>query len=82
MVQATVSSSTHANLLLLLCRYTLHDWHQYLVLPLQYLLLLFLQVESKRIAKQAGLNIIPGFIGEIKDEAHALQVSMIEQGLH
>jgi hypothetical protein len=34
-----------------------------------------LQVESKRIAKQAGLNIIPGFIGEIEDEAHAVQVA-------
>jgi acetyl/propionyl-CoA carboxylase alpha subunit len=34
-----------------------------------------LQVESKRIAKQAGLNIIPGFIGEILDEQHAVQVA-------
>ncbi|WIA30550.1 hypothetical protein OEZ86_000633 [Tetradesmus obliquus] len=33
------------------------------------------KVESKRIAKQAGLNIIPGFIGEILDEPHALQVA-------
>lgn len=32
-------------------------------------------MESKRIAKQAGLNIIPGFIGEIQDEPHALQVA-------
>lgn len=33
------------------------------------------QVESKRIAKQAGLNIIPGYIGEIRDEQHALEVA-------
>lgn len=33
------------------------------------------QVESKRIAKEAGLNIIPGFIGEIMDEQHAIQVA-------
>lgn len=35
----------------------------------------FLQVESKRIAKEAGLNIIPGYVGVIVDEEHALQVA-------
>jgi hypothetical protein len=34
-----------------------------------------LQVESKRIAKEAGLNIIPGFVGEILDEDHAVAVA-------
>lgn len=33
------------------------------------------QVESKRIAKEAGLNIIPGFVGEILDEEHAVKVA-------
>jgi propionyl-CoA carboxylase alpha chain len=33
------------------------------------------QVESKRIAKEAGLSIIPGFVGEILDEEHALAVA-------
>lgn len=33
------------------------------------------KVESKRIAKEAGLNIIPGFVGEILDEDHAVKVA-------
>lgn len=33
------------------------------------------KVESKRIAKEAGLNIIPGFVGEILDEEHAVKVA-------
>eukprot|EP00775_Hariotina_reticulata_P007145 gene7145-7360_t len=33
------------------------------------------KVESKRIAKEAGLHIIPGYVGEIIDEAHAIQVA-------
>ncbi|KAI9216149.1 carbamoyl-phosphate synthase L chain, ATP binding domain-containing protein [Blastocladiella britannica] len=33
------------------------------------------KIESKRIAIEAGVNTIPGFQGEVKDVAHALQIA-------
>ena len=36
---------------------------------------MLLQVESKRIAKAAGLNMIPGWVGAIEDEAHAVKIA-------
>jgi propionyl-CoA carboxylase alpha chain len=33
------------------------------------------KIESKHIAGKAGVNMIPGFIGEIKDEKHAKEVA-------
>ena len=33
------------------------------------------KIQSKRIAADAKVNLIPGFDGEIRDEQHALQVA-------
>lgn len=33
------------------------------------------KIHSKNIAKEAGVNVIPGFIGEIEDEAAAIKVA-------
>ncbi|OAF70825.1 PCCase subunit alpha [Intoshia linei] len=33
------------------------------------------KIESKRIAKKANVNMIPGFDGEIKNEEHAVEIS-------
>ena len=33
------------------------------------------KIESKRIAKEAGVNTIPGHVGVIRDEAEALQIA-------
>ena len=33
------------------------------------------KIQSKLIAKEAGVNIIPGFDGTVKDEAHCLEIS-------
>ena len=31
------------------------------------------KIESKKLAKEAGVNVVPGFVGEIKDTAHAVK---------
>ena len=33
------------------------------------------KIESKRIAEEAGVNMVPGFVGEIMDEEHAKVVA-------
>ncbi|MFA6220220.1 MAG: acetyl/propionyl/methylcrotonyl-CoA carboxylase subunit alpha [Erythrobacter sp.] len=33
------------------------------------------KIESKKLAKQAGVNVVPGFVGEIEDTAHALRIA-------
>jgi propionyl-CoA carboxylase alpha subunit len=33
------------------------------------------KIESKRLAKQAGVSTVPGFVGEIRDEAHARTIA-------
>eukprot|EP00164_Ancoracysta_twista_P004401 GFYU01005935.1.p1 GENE.GFYU01005935.1~~GFYU01005935.1.p1 ORF type:complete len:718 (+),score=223.45 GFYU01005935.1:33-2156(+) len=33
------------------------------------------KIESKKIAQNAGVNTIPGFLGEVKDEAHVLEIA-------
>ena len=33
------------------------------------------KIESKKLAKEAGVNVVPGFVGEIKDTDHAVQIS-------
>jgi propionyl-CoA carboxylase alpha subunit len=33
------------------------------------------KIESKRLAKQAGVSTVPGFVGEIRDEAHARAIA-------
>ena len=33
------------------------------------------KIESKRLAAEAGVNIVPGFVGEIKDQGHASNIA-------
>jgi propionyl-CoA carboxylase alpha chain len=33
------------------------------------------KIESKKLAKQAGVNVVPGFVGEIEDTDHAVRIS-------
>ena len=33
------------------------------------------KIESKKAAAEAGVSCVPGFIGEIKDVEHAVQIS-------
>ncbi|HTH29008.1 MAG TPA: acetyl/propionyl/methylcrotonyl-CoA carboxylase subunit alpha [Sphingobium sp.] len=33
------------------------------------------KIESKKLAKQAGVNVVPGFVGEIEDTEHAVGIA-------
>ena len=33
------------------------------------------KIESKKLAKKAGVNVVPGFVGEIHDNEHAVEIS-------
>ncbi|WP_226698786.1 acetyl/propionyl/methylcrotonyl-CoA carboxylase subunit alpha [Qipengyuania gaetbuli] len=33
------------------------------------------KIESKKIAREAGVNVVPGFVGEIRDTEHAVEIS-------
>lgn len=33
------------------------------------------KIESKKLAKEAGVNVVPGFVGEIRDTNHAVEIS-------
>ena len=33
------------------------------------------KIESKKLAKAAGVNVVPGFVGEIDDTAHAVRIA-------
>jgi len=33
------------------------------------------KIESKKLAKQAGVNVVPGFLGEIDDTEHAVRIA-------
>lgn len=33
------------------------------------------KIESKKLAKEAGVNVVPGFVGEIRDTDHAVTIS-------
>ncbi|WJY18526.1 acetyl/propionyl/methylcrotonyl-CoA carboxylase subunit alpha [Alteriqipengyuania flavescens] len=33
------------------------------------------KIESKRLAREAGVNVVPGFVGEIEDTEHAVRIS-------
>ena len=33
------------------------------------------KIESKKIAREAGVNVVPGFVGEIRDTDHAVEIS-------
>ncbi|TCD05235.1 acetyl/propionyl/methylcrotonyl-CoA carboxylase subunit alpha [Erythrobacteraceae bacterium CFH 75059] len=33
------------------------------------------KIESKKLAKQAGVNVVPGFVGEIEDTEHAVRIA-------
>lgn len=33
------------------------------------------KIESKKIAREAGVNVVPGFVGEIDDTEHAVRIS-------
>ncbi|ALG61484.1 MULTISPECIES: acetyl-CoA carboxylase biotin carboxylase subunit [Citromicrobium] len=33
------------------------------------------KIESKMIAKEAGVNVVPGFVGEIRDTEHAVEIA-------
>ncbi|MFA7585493.1 MAG: biotin carboxylase N-terminal domain-containing protein, partial [Novosphingobium sp.] len=33
------------------------------------------KIESKKLAKEAGVNVVPGFVGEIEDTDHAVRIS-------
>jgi propionyl-CoA carboxylase alpha chain len=33
------------------------------------------KIESKKLAKEAGVNVVPGFVGEIQDTEHAVRIS-------
>ncbi|WP_374589610.1 biotin carboxylase N-terminal domain-containing protein [Novosphingobium sp.] len=33
------------------------------------------KIESKKLAKEAGVNVVPGFVGEIEDTEHAVRIS-------
>ena len=33
------------------------------------------KIESKKLAKESGVNVVPGFVGEIRDTEHAVEIS-------
>ncbi|WP_338446047.1 acetyl/propionyl/methylcrotonyl-CoA carboxylase subunit alpha [Pelagerythrobacter marensis] len=33
------------------------------------------KIQSKKIAREAGVNVVPGFVGEIRDTDHAVEIS-------
>ncbi len=33
------------------------------------------KIESKKLAKKAGVNVVPGFVGEIRDTEHAVEIA-------
>ncbi|TMM49701.1 acetyl-CoA carboxylase biotin carboxylase subunit [Qipengyuania marisflavi] len=33
------------------------------------------KIESKKLAKEAGVNVVPGFVGEIEDTEHAVRIA-------
>lgn len=33
------------------------------------------KIESKKLARKAGVNVVPGFLGEIRDTGHAVEIS-------
>ncbi len=33
------------------------------------------KIESKKLAKEAGVNVVPGFVGEIRDTEHAVEIA-------
>ena len=33
------------------------------------------KIESKKLAKEAGVNVVPGFVGEIRNTDHAVEIS-------
>jgi propionyl-CoA carboxylase alpha chain len=33
------------------------------------------KIQSKKLAKEAGVNVVPGFVGEIEDTEHAVRIS-------
>ena len=33
------------------------------------------KIESKKLAQEAGVNVVPGFVGEIRDTEHAVEIS-------
>ncbi|WP_448580129.1 ATP-binding protein [Thermaurantiacus sp.] len=33
------------------------------------------KIESKKLAKAAGVNVVPGFVGEITDTDHAVAIA-------
>ena len=33
------------------------------------------KIHSKKLAKDAGVNVIPGFLGEVRDENHCLEIA-------
>ena len=33
------------------------------------------KIESKKLAKAAGVSVVPGFVGEIRDSDHALEIA-------
>src|SRR3546814_11112943 len=33
------------------------------------------KIESKKLAKKAGVSVVPGFVGEIEDTAHAVSIA-------
>ena len=33
------------------------------------------KIESKKLAMEAGVNVVPGFVGEIRDTEHAVEIS-------
>ena len=33
------------------------------------------KIQSKKLAKEAGVNVVPGFVGEIEDTDHAVKIS-------
>ena len=33
------------------------------------------KIESKMLAKEAGVNVVPGFVGEIRDTEHAVEIA-------
>src|SRR5574339_1075702 len=33
------------------------------------------KIESKKLAKEAGVNVVPGFVGEIEDTDHAVKIA-------
>jgi propionyl-CoA carboxylase alpha chain len=43
--------------------------------PIQAIAAMGDKIESKKLAKQAGVNVVPGFVGEIEDTEHAVRIS-------